>query len=85
MRTSIFLGMASLGLFLAGCDGDYQGQPGQKTIDVKQKPDLDPRTDHDIDVNPPDVDVDVQKRPGDLPEVKVDAFKTPDKNTKADQ
>ena len=82
MRILTFVAMACLGLALSGCEGDYQGQPGQKTIEVKQKPDLNPRTDHDIQVNTPDVDVDIKKGPGG---VEVDVLKTPDKDTKANQ
>lgn len=68
-----------------GCEGDYQGQPGDPDIKVQGTPDLDPRTDHDIDVKTPDIDVDVHQRPGDLPKVEVDATKTPDRDTNADQ
>ena len=84
MRILTYL-IACLGLFLGGCEGDYQGQPGQSAVEIKQQPDLDPRTDHDIDVKTPDVDVDIKTRPGGIPDVKVDAFKTPDKDTDANQ
>lgn len=84
MRTILFTTLFAVSL-IAGCDGDYAGQPGQKTIEVKDTPDLDPRTDHDVDVKPPDVDVDVHRKPGELPDVDVDALKTPDTDTKANQ
>jgi hypothetical protein len=83
-RFYTILMLAGLGLF-CGCEGDYQGAPGQKPIEVKDTPDVDPRTDHDIDVNTPDVDVDINRRPGELPDVKVDVFKTPDPDTNANQ
>ncbi len=85
MRASLLVLTACFGLVLCGCEGDYQGKPGDPTIDVKQTPDLDPRTDHDVDINPPDVDVDVQQRPGELPDVDVDVFKTPDPDTEANE
>jgi hypothetical protein len=72
-------------LMFCGCEGDYQGQPGQRSVEIKQTPDLDPRTDHDVDVRTPDVDIDVKRKPGELPDVDVDVFKTPDKDTKANQ
>jgi hypothetical protein len=72
-------------LALCGCEGDYEGKPGEPAVEIKGTPDLDPRTDHDIDVKPPDIDVDVQSRPGQLPKVEVDALKTPDTDTKANQ
>ncbi|MGE0756260.1 MAG: hypothetical protein AB7O38_04540 [Pirellulaceae bacterium] len=70
---------------LCGCEGDYQGQPGQPPVEVHGTPDLNPATDHDVDVHPPDIDVDAKPRPGGLPDVQVDAFKTPDPDTKANQ
>ncbi len=85
MRTSMRISAAVLGLTFLGCEGDYQGQPGQRTVEIKKTPDLNPRTDHDVDVKTPDIDVDVTRRPGQLPEVDVDVFKTPDKDTKANQ
>jgi hypothetical protein len=85
MRVASLIAAACLGLLLCGCEGDYQGQPGQKPVEIKQTPDLDPRTDHDIDVNTPDVDIDVKREPGKLPDVDVNILKTPDKDTKANQ
>jgi hypothetical protein len=72
-------------LAACGCDGDYDAKPGEPGIEVKGTPDLDPKTDHDVDVKPPDIDVDVNRQPGKLPDVDVDAFKKPDKDTKANQ
>ncbi len=63
MRVASVLAAACFGLLLCGCEGDYQGQPAQKTVEIKQTPDLNPRTDHDIQVNTPDVDVDIKKSP----------------------
>lgn len=85
MRALLVFSAAVLGLSCLGCEGDYQGKPGQRAVEIKQTPDLDPRTDHDIDVNTPDVDVDVHRKPGQLPDVDVDVLKTPDKDTKANQ
>lgn len=85
MRVFLPAALMAACLTLGGCDGDYDGRPGQPAVEVKGTPDLDPRTDHDVDVKPPDVDVDVHRRPGELPKVEVDAFKTPDKDTKANQ
>ena len=85
MRFFLLGSLTAICFALCGCDGDYQGQPGQKTVEVKGTPDLDPRTDHDVDVKTPDVDVDVHRRPGELPKVEVDVGKTPDPDTKANQ
>ena len=84
MRIFSFCALATFSLLACGCEGDYQGQPNQKAVEIKQSPDLDPRTDHDIDIKTPDVDVDVNRGPG-RTSVEVDAFKTPDVDTKADQ
>lgn len=85
MRAFLTMAFVTTCLGLSGCEGDYAGKPGDPGIEVHGTPDLDPRTDHDVDVKPPDVDVDVHKRPGEPPKVEVDALKTPDKDTEADE
>ena len=85
MRFTLLLAACCVGL-LCGCEGDYQGKPNQPTVDIKETPpDMNPRTDHDIEVNTPDVDVDVKRNPGGVPDVNVDVLKTPDEDTKANQ
>ena len=85
MRAFLTMAFVSACLGMCGCEGDYAGQPGDPGVEVKGTPDLDPRTDHDVDVKPLDVDVDVNKRPGQAPDVDVDVLKTPDKDTDADE
>ena len=78
----------TLSLGLAGCDGDVDrptNEPKMK-VDTGQTPDLDPRTDDDVDVNPPDIDVDVENRPGsDVPDIQIDANQPADKDTEANE
>jgi hypothetical protein len=59
-----------------------RGGPG---IEVKEAPDLKPGTDHDVDVKPGDVDVDVYRQPGKLPDVDVDVTQPPDADTRANE
>lgn len=71
----------------AGCEGDVD-RPADRVgprIEVKGQPDLDPRTDHDIDVKPGDIDVEVHRRPGQLPDVDVDVAQPPDADTRANE
>jgi hypothetical protein len=84
----------SLGFLLAvitagatGCEGDVDRptDPGGPQVEVKGTPDLNPRTDHDVDVKPGDVDVDVHRRPGQLPDVDVDVAHPPDADTRANE
>ena len=81
-----FSGLCVLSCFLlVGCDGDYQGGASDPGVDVKGTPDMDPRTDHDIDVKTPDVDVEVKRQPGRLPDVDVDVLQKPDPDKKANE
>ena len=77
-----------LGLIcLSGCEGDVN-RPQDKggiDVDVKKTPDLDPRTDDDVDVKTGDVDVDVHRKPGQLPDVDVDVTQPPDADTRANE
>ena len=73
-----------LGFSLIGCD--EQSKPGATPgVEVKKTPDLDPRTDTDIDVTAPDVDVDVHRKPGALPDVDIDVTQPRDPDKKANQ
>jgi hypothetical protein len=74
-------------LAAGGCareDADPGKRPGVK-VDTDRAPDLDPTTDSDIDVTAPDVDVDVNREPGQLPDVDVDALQARDSDTKANE
>jgi hypothetical protein len=74
-------------LAAVGCESevaDPAKRPGV-TVDTDRAPDLDPRTDSDIDVTTPDIDVDVNRRPGKLPDVDVDALQPRDADTKANE
>lgn len=84
----------SLGFLLAviasggvGCEGDVNRPQDKGGIDVQVKdtPDLDPRTDHDVDVKTGDVDVDVHRKPGQLPDIDVDVTKPPDADKRANE
>lgn len=70
-----------------GCEGDVNRPQDKGGLDVKMQgtPDLDPRTDHDVDVKTGDIDVDVNRKPGQLPDVDVDATKPPDADTRANE
>ena len=75
-------------LTFAGCEGDLDRPTNEPKVNVNtnRTPDLDPRTDHDIDVKTPDVDVDVQNRADSaLPDVDVDATQAADRDTKANE
>lgn len=83
MRQLAFLTCA-LAMFLTGCA--ESSKPGADPgVTVNETPDLDPRTDHDVDVTLPDVDVDVNDRPGNVPDVDVDVAQPRDPDTKANQ
>jgi hypothetical protein len=74
-------------LAAGGCaseDAEPGRRPGVK-VDTDRAPDLDPRTDSDIDVTPPDIDVDVNRKPGQLPDVDVDVLQPRDTDTKANE
>lgn len=73
-----------MGLFSFGCaEKDKPGEtPG---VEVKKTPDLNPKTDDDVDVTLPDVDVDVKGTPGALPDVDVDVTRPRDADTKANE
>ena len=60
-------------LAVCGCaaDVDSTAKNPDVKVDVDRAPDLDPRTDHDIDIKAPNVDVDVHRTPGQLPDVDV--------------
>lgn len=71
-------------LALTGCaEGDKPGAtPG---VTVNETPDLNPKTDDDVDVTLPDVDVDATNRPGKAPDVDVDVVQPRDADTKANE
>jgi hypothetical protein len=69
---------------LAGCAED--SKPGATPgVTVNETPDMNPKTDHDIDVTPPDFDVDVNQREGKVPDFDFDALEPRDPDTKANQ
>lgn len=77
----------ALSLLLCGCtseDVDLGESPGVE-VNTNRPPDLNPRTDGDVDVTPPDVDVDVHRQPGQLPDVDVDVTKPRDSDTNANE
>ena len=86
-RHSLGFLLAAITASAAGCEGDVNRPTdrGGPQIEVKGTPDLDPRTDHDVDVKPGDVDVDVHRRPGQLPDVDVDVTQPPDADTRANE
>ena len=83
----LFLPVALLGLVLAGCEGDVK-RPTNET-DVKINPDkgldINPKTDHDVDVTPRDIDVDVKNDPRNVPDIDIDVDKPADRDTNANE
>ena len=80
--------VAIVGLTFAGCEGDVDRPTNEPKVNVNtnRTPDLDPRTDDDIDIKTPDVDVDVQKRADRaLPDVDIDATQPADRDTEANE
>ena len=75
------------GAIAGGCEGDVNRpqDAGGVHVDLKDTPDLDPATDHDVDVKTGDVDVDVHRKPGELPDVDVDITEPPDVDTRANE
>ena len=86
-RHSMAFLLAVLASSSLGCEGDVNRPLDKGGVDVKVKdtPDLDPRTDHDVDVKTGDVDVDVHRKPGQLPDIDVDVNKPPDADTRANE
>jgi len=68
-----------------GCNADVNRPDNAPRIEVKKTPDLDPRTDDDVDVKLPDVDVDVKRKPGQLPDLDVDVATPSDADTRANE
>src|SRR5690606_714073 len=87
MRTALSFICATLTAFVLGCEGDVDrpGAPGGVDVQVRDTPDLDPSTDHDVDVKPGDVDIDVHEKPGRAPDVDVDVLQPPDRDTRANE
>lgn len=83
----LFLPVALLGLVLAGCEGDVNrptNDPDMK-INPDKGLDINPKTDHDVDITPPDIDVDVQNDPRNVPDFDIDVNKPADRDTKANE
>jgi len=87
MKSSTWAALVMLLGLLAwtGCEGDVNRPDNKPSVEVKQRPDLDPSTDHDVDVKLPDVDVNVNKEPGKAPDVDVDVMEPADKDTQANE
>ena len=80
-----FVAFVCLGvLAFAGCA--EESKPGATPgVTVNETPDMNPKTDNDVDVTFPDVDVDVNRQPGKVPDVDVDLTQPRDPDTKANQ
>ena len=77
-----------IALGLAGCEGDVDRPTNDPKVKVNtnETPDLNPRTDGDIDVKPPDIDVDAENRAGsNIPDVQIDATQPADSDTEANE
>ena len=79
--------LVGLAVSFGGCEGDVNRpqDKGGVDIEVNKTPDLDPRTDDDVDIKTGDVDVDVHRKPGQLPDVDVDVNQPPDTDTRANE
>lgn len=77
----------ALAVAMCGCEADFDRTPQNPDIDinVNRAPDLNPRTDHDIDIKTPNVDIDVHRTPGKLPDVDIDIGQKRDADTKANE
>jgi hypothetical protein len=86
MRYLLALPIA-VALATCGCSADFNktAENPDVGVTVNRTPDMDPRTDHDVDVRTPDVDVDVNRVPGRLPDVDIDIGEKRDADTKANE
>ena len=80
---AIVLGLAAI--TISGCDADRNRPDNAPSVEVRKSPDLDPKTDDDVDVKLPDVDVNVHREPGKGTDVDIDVAKPADADTKANE
>ena len=76
--------LCAIAFWTTGCaeDSKPDATPG---VTVNESPDLNPKTDDDIDVTLPDVDVETHDRPGRAPDVDVDVTQPRDADKKANE